>query len=185
MELGGRIRARRGGLGLTLQGLEARSGVSRAMLSEIERGAKNPSIKVVCQIAEGLGCTVSELLGEHVPAPPGPTVVRREERRVLVDPHSGVERHLLAPAFQQRGIEIVWYVIPPGGDTGAFPPHRPGVAEHITVVEGRLRCRLGGGELTLETGDSVSFAADIEHRFHNPGPAPCRYLLVIDSNQAR
>lgn len=183
MELSSNIRARRARLGLTLEALAARTGVSRAMLSEIERGAKNPTIKVVCQIAEGLGCTVSELLGEAAPAPP--LVVRRDERRLLVDPHSGVERQLLSPAFQRRGIEVLWYVIPPGQRVGAFPPHRPGVAEHITVVEGDLQCRLGAQELTLATGDSVAFQADVEHDFYNPGAAPCRFFLLIDSSQVQ
>jgi len=182
MNLGGNIRARRSSLGLTLDALSRRVGVSRAMLSDIERGAKNPTVKVASQIAEGLGCTVSQLLGE--PATGSPTLVRRDERRVLVDPRSGVERHLLSPAFQRRGIEVLWYVIPPGRGTGAFPPHRLGVEEHITVVQGRLECRFGSDEAGLAAGDSLFFPADVEHDFHNPGPEPCHYFLIIDSSRA-
>jgi transcriptional regulator with XRE-family HTH domain len=180
MDLSTRIRERRLALGLTLEGLAERTGVSRAMLSDIERGRKNPTVKLMAGIAEGLGCTVSALLGEGDGAPTEAiSVVRRDERRTLVDPRSGVERQVLAPALLQRGVEVIWYAIPPGQETGAFPPHRPGVEEHITVVEGRLRCTLAGRELTLETGDSVTFRADIVHNFANAGPAPCRYLLII------
>lgn len=185
MELGGTIRTRRARLGWTLDALAARAGVSRAMLSEIERGVKNPTIKVVCQIAAGLDCTVSSLLGEATPTAAEPRVTRRDERRVLIDPRSGVERHLLSPAFQGRGIEVLWYEIPPGAETGTFPPHRPGVAEHITLVEGGLHCRLGEHAVQLEAGDSVSFPADIPHAFGNPGTTPCRYVLIIDANHAR
>lgn len=186
MDLGGMIRARRGALGLTLDGLAGRSGVSRAMLSEIERGAKNPTIRIVCQIAEGLGMTVSELIGE-VPAPANaaPTIVQRGERRTLVDPRSGAERQSLSPAFQARGVEVLWYAIPPGAGTGAFPPHRPGVVEHITVVRGRLRCAIGARAVDLGEGDSIFFAADLPHGFDNPGPEACEYLLIIDSREAR
>src|SRR4051812_33336787 len=106
MELGQAIRDRRGALELTLEALAARAQVSRAMLSAIERGARNPTIKVLCQIAEGLHCSVSQLIGEQVAAEPDDlTVVRTGERRRLIDPQSGVERHGLAPSFLRRGIE--------------------------------------------------------------------------------
>lgn len=113
MDLGSNIRARRAKLGITLETLAKRTGVSRAMLSEIERDAKNPTIKVVCQIAEGLGCTVSQLLGEAEEPTHVMQVGRYGDRQILVDAHSGVERHLLSPAFQRRGIEVLWYLIPP------------------------------------------------------------------------
>jgi transcriptional regulator with XRE-family HTH domain len=180
MDLSAQIRERRLALGLTLEALASRTGVSRAMLSDIERGRKNPTVKLLAGIAEGLGCTVSALLGEDGGAPAEAiSVVRRDERRTLIDPRSGVARQAPAPALLHRGVEVVWYEIPVGQETGAFPPHRPGVEEHITVVEGRLRCLLGGHELTLETGDAVTFRADIVHNFANAGPAPCRYLLII------
>jgi transcriptional regulator with XRE-family HTH domain len=182
-ELGHAIRAKRTALNLTLEELAARAGVSRAMLSDIERDLKNPTIKVLCQIAEGLGCTVSYLLGEQPQkAVTNIQLVRKNERRILVDPQSGVERHLLAPALQHHGIEVLWYVIPPGCRTGAFPSHQHGVEEHITLVQGCLHCILGEQEVILEAGDSVFFPADVVHDFYNPGPESCHYFLVIDSS---
>lgn len=183
-ELGAAIRARRTSLGLTLETLAEQSGVSRAMLSDIERSVKNPTIKVLSQIAEALNCTVSYLLGEQQ----GKDferlhVLRKSERRVLVDPQSGVERHLLAPALQRHGLEVVWYEIPPGQRTGAFPPHQGGVVEHMTIVQGQVDCLLGEQEVKLEAGDSLFFNADIVHDFYNPGPEPCHYFLLIDSSK--
>lgn len=184
IDLGTNIRARRARLGLTLEALAGRTAVSRAMISDIERGVKSPTVRVVSQIAEGLGCTVSELLGEQVRSPETISILRRGERHVLVDPRSGVERQLLSPPFVRRGIEVVWYVIPSGQATGAFPPHRPEVEEHITVVQGCLQCRVGDREETLGSGDSMCFRADVPHDFRNPGPEPCHYLLIIDSSRA-
>jgi transcriptional regulator with XRE-family HTH domain len=181
VDLGRAIHARRGALSLTLNELAERAHVSRAMLSDIERGAKTPSIRVVCQIAEALDTPVSRLLGEQPAAPEAISVARAADQRRLIDPHSGVERRLLAPAFLRRGIEVVWYVIPPGQKTDIFPAHRHGVAEQITVIQGRLRCYLGAQEVTLDAGDSVAFNADVPHDFHNVGPEPCHYLLLIDS----
>lgn len=182
MELGEEIKARRVRHGLTLDGLAERTGVSRAMLSEIERGTKNPTIRVVCQIADGLGATVSELIGEGVPQESlAPSIVRAGERQTLVDPQSGVTRQLLAPAYLRHGVEVLWYNLPPGAATGSFPAHRPGVVEQITVVRGTLRCRLGGDEALLDAGDAIFFPADLPHSFANPGDEVCEYLLIIDS----
>src|SRR5215208_1843138 len=89
------IRARRQQLGLTLQQLARRSGVSAAMLSEVERGQKSPTLRVAAQIAEGLECAVSDLLDEELGS--RLVVQRRRERRRLVEKGSGIERHLLAP----------------------------------------------------------------------------------------
>jgi len=184
-DLGSSIRARRAGLGLSLEALAGRSGISRAMLSAVERGAKNPTIKVVCQIAEALGCTVSELLGEpEHDLPEMVEVVRGAEQAVLIDPQTGAERRLLAPAFVRHGIEILRYTIPPGGTTGPFPPHRRGVHEHMTVVTGSVVCCLGETRVSLAAGDSASFPADVSHTFHNSGDEPVQYFLVIDSSRA-
>src|SRR4051794_24291762 len=110
------------------------------MLSEIERGVKNPTIRVVCQIAEGLETTVSALIGE-APARDErlPVVVRRAERQTLVDPQSGVERQLLSPAYQGRGVEVLWYRIPAGESTGPLPAARAGAAWLIVIAQGTPR----------------------------------------------
>jgi transcriptional regulator with XRE-family HTH domain len=180
--LGGAVRQWRLTLGLTLDGLAARSGVSRAMLSDVERGAKSPTIRVLCQIAEGLGCSVSDLLS----GPPGDrpndvvSILRAPDRPVLVDPDSGVERRLLSPNPRRAGVEVVLYVVPPGRETGEFPPHRPGTREHVTVMRGELVGRIGEIEIGLSTGDSAAFPADVPHGFRNPAAEPCEFLLVID-----
>ncbi len=179
MNIGTTIRARRNQLNLTLEALAERTGVSRAMLSEIERGNKNPTIRVVVQIAGALDCSVSELIGEQIRETSGQAaVVRREERRTLVDPQTGVERQSLSPALLRLGAEVVWYVVPPGQSAGPFSPHPPSIVEHITIMRGALRCHLADEEIKLREGDAVSFRADVEHEFHNDGAEPCQYLLV-------
>jgi quercetin dioxygenase-like cupin family protein len=110
-------------------------------------------------------------------------VVRHGQQSVLVDPQTGVERRLLVPAFVRRGIEILRYTIPAAGVTGAFPPHRSGVHEHVTVVTGSVVCCLGQESIRLEAGDSVSFPANVVHSFRNPRDETCEYFLVIDSSR--
>lgn len=186
MDLGNTIRARRTELGMTLDALASKSRVSRAMLSDIEREAKSPTVRVLSQIAMGLGCTISELLGEPAPKQNQDLqVLRKSQRQVLVEPQSGVERHTLAPVLLRHGIELNWLVVPPGESTGVFPPQPSGTLEHITLVRGALRCRLGSNEIALEEGDSLTFPADVEHSFSNPEKKPARGFLVIDGSHKR
>ena len=177
--LGGRVRELRGRRGLTLEDLAGRSGVSRAMISKLERGEKNPTLVVAAKLAEGLGVTLSQLVG--IEERREVVVVPREGRMVMRDPETGFERQLLSPAFVGRGVEFVRNEIPEGSTSGEFPPHRKGVAEYVVVERGRLRAVLGGEEYVLEEGDALYFEADVAHRFDNAGVGRCSYYLVISS----
>ncbi len=177
--LGARVRELRGRLGLTLEALAGRSGVSRAMISKLERGEKNPTLVVAAKLAEGLGVTLSQLVG--IEERREVVVVPREGRMVMRDPETGFERQLLSPTFVGRGVEFVRNEIPEGSTSGEFPPHRKGVAEYIVVERGRLRAVLGGEEYLLDEGDAVFFEADVTHRFDNAGAGRCSYYLVISS----
>jgi len=180
MGFGTNVKQTRKQKNFTLQELATRSGVSRSMLSEIEREGKNPTLQVACQIAEALDMALSQLLGEHKRQEA--IVIRQEQRLIYRDEQSGIERHLLSPSFPSRGIEFILNIIPPGQESGTFPSHRPGVKEHIVVVQGKLQVVLGKNTAyELGTGDSIYFEADREHRFVNIGDLACHYYLVIDS----
>jgi transcriptional regulator with XRE-family HTH domain len=177
--LGERVRILRRERGLTLNLLAERSGVSRAMISKLERGEKNPTLVVAAKVAEGLGVSLSQLVG--VEERREVVVVPRERRMIMRDPGTGFERQLLSPSFGGRGIEFIWSVVPEGSSSGEFPPHRRGVEEYVVVEKGRLRAVLGGEDYLLEEGDTLYFEADISHRFDNAGEGECSYYLVIDS----
>src|SRR5215211_4048228 len=177
--LGGRVRELRRGRGLTLEELAELSGVSRAMISKLERGEKNPTLVVAAKLAEGLGVTLSQLAGMEERREV--VVVPRERRMGMRDPETGFERQLLSPNFVGRGVEFIRNEIPEGSTAGEFPPHRKGVEEHIVVERGRLRAMLGGEAYLLREGDAVYFEADVPHRFDNAGEGECSYYLVISS----
>ena len=177
--VGARVRELRGARGLTLEELAGRSGVSRAMISKLERGEKNPTLVVAAKLAEGFEMTLSQLVGMEERREV--VVVPRERRMVMRDPETGFERQLLSPSFGGRGVEFVRNVVPEGSTSGEFPPHRRGVEEYIAVEEGRLRAVIGGEEYLLEEGDALYFEADVAHRFDNAGDGECSYYLVIVS----
>jgi len=175
--LGERVRALRRERGWTLEYLAERSGVSRAMISKLERGEKNPTLVVAAKVAEGLGVSLSRLVG--IEKRRRVVVVPREARMVMRDPETGFERQLLSPRF--GGLEFIRNVVPESSTSGEFPPHRRGVEEYVVVERGRLRVVLGGEEYVLEEGDAAYFEADVAHRFDNAGAGECSYYLVIDS----
>jgi transcriptional regulator with XRE-family HTH domain len=177
--VGGRVRALRRERGWTLELLAERSGVSRAMISKLERGEKNPTLVVAAKVAEGLGVSLSQLVG--IEERREVVVVPRGRRMVMRDPETGFERQLLSPSFGGRGVEFIRNVVPEGSTSGEFPPHRRGVEEYVVVEKGHLRAVLGGEEYLLDEGDAAYFEADVAHRFDNAGEGECSYYLVIDS----
>jgi transcriptional regulator with XRE-family HTH domain len=181
-QLGKRVRELRRGRGLTLDGLAELSGVSRAMISKLERGEKNPTLVVAAKLAEGLGVTLSRLAG--IEDRREVVVVPKERCMLMRDPETGFERQLLSPNFVGLCVEFLRDRIPEGSTSGEFPPHRRGVEEHIVVERGSLRAIVGGEEYLLEEGDAVYFEADVPHRFDNAGAGECTYYLVISSRMA-
>ena len=177
--LGEHVRALRRERGLTLDLLAESSGVSRAMISKLERGEKNPTVVVAAKVAEGLGVSLSQLVG--VEEKREVVVVPRERRMVMRDPITGFERQLLSPSFGGRGIEFIRNVVPEGSSSGEFPPYHRAVEEYVVVERGRLRAVLGGEDYLLEEGDALYFEADVPHRFDNAGKGECSFYLVIDS----
>jgi transcriptional regulator with XRE-family HTH domain len=177
--LGERVRALRRERGWSLEVLAQRSGVSRAMISKLERGEKNPTLVVAAKVAEGLGMNLSELVG--VEEKRKVVVVPRGKGMTMRDPETGFERQLLSPSLGGRGVEFMRNVVPEGSTSGELPPHRRGVEEYVVVERGRLRAVLGGVEYVLEEGDAAYFEADVAHRFDNAGAGECSYYLVIDS----
>jgi transcriptional regulator with XRE-family HTH domain len=180
--VGERVRVLRRQRGWTLEALAERSGVSRAMISKLERGEKNPTLVVAAKVAEGLGVSLSQLVG--IEARRQVVVVPWERRMTMRDPQTGFERQLLSPSFGGRGLEFIRNVVPEGSTSGEFPPHRRGVEEYLVVEKGRLRAVLGGEEYVLDEGDAAYFEADVPHRFDNVGEGECSYYLVIDSRRS-
>ena len=181
-KLGSRVRELRRRKGQTLNELAEASGVSRAMISKVERGEKNPTLVVAAGISEGLGVTLSQLVG--IEERREVVVVPRDRRMVMRDPETGFQRQLLSPTFGNRAIEFIRNVIPKNSTSGEFPPHKRGVQEYVVVEKGRLAAILDGEEHVLEEGDALYFEADVTHRFDNLGVGDCSYYLVIDSGRA-
>lgn len=175
---GSRVRALRDAAGMTLEQLARSSGVSRAMLSKVERGEKSPTIGIASRIARSLQASLTDLTGD--PATVGTTVVlRRADRAVFRDPETGFERHLVSPAKGSGRVEVVYHYLPAGTSTGMLPPFPAGTEKQIVVTLGHLILQFKDSKVHLDPGDSLFFVADVEHGLINSTDEPCGYYVVI------
>jgi transcriptional regulator with XRE-family HTH domain len=182
VELGRRMRDERRRRGLSLEELAARAGVSRSMLSDVERGGKVPTVLVLDRIATGLDTSIARLLGAERAA--RVVLLRRDEQDVAHDP-SGWERVILSPVLPGVEFELMRTTIPGGVDAGAFSPHAPGSREYLAMERGTLRLTIDGTPYTLRAGDSVYYAGDCWHAFANPGKTACVYYLAMELGRHR
>jgi transcriptional regulator with XRE-family HTH domain len=176
--LGARIRSERLALGLSLDALANRAGISRSMLSAVEAAEKAPTVLVLHKIASGLGTSMSRLLGEE--RADRLILLTREDQIVARDP-SGWARRNLAPVLPGVEFELMRTTIPPGVDAGTFPPHAMGSREYVAVERGTLRLTIDGADHLLKQGDSIYYAGDCTHGFNNPGDEECVYYLALEA----
>ena len=177
-EVGVRLRQLRTGAGLTLDGLSKASGVSRAMLSKVERGEKSPTLPVFVRIATGLGVSLSRLMGAETTAAET-AIVRAGKRLTYQDPETGFERQILSPNHIDNGIELLLHRIPPGQSSGVLPVYATTTEKLLVVHEGRLTVHAGDSRYDLDTGDSLYFEVRDPYQFVNNGTSWCSYYLVI------
>ncbi|MCK2219210.1 XRE family transcriptional regulator [Actinomadura sp. ATCC 31491] len=180
-ELGQRVRGERRARGLSIERLAELSGISRSMVSEVERGAKTPTVLVLDRLATALGTSIARLLDE--PAHSALRVLRHAEQRVLRDP-SGWERRVLSPVLGDVEFEFMRTTIGPGVDAGEFAPHAPGSREYLAVERGSLRLTINGRPYVLDPGDSIYYPGDCRHAYANDGATDCVYYLAMELGAA-
>ncbi|MDB5620138.1 XRE family transcriptional regulator [Tardiphaga sp.] len=178
-DFGDRVRILREQAGLTLEGFSKLSGVSRAMLSKVERGEKSPTIGLARRIALALNTSFSMLLGDDDTPRRAFAVVRKDQRQVFRDAKTGFERMLLSPVMAGMAVEVVLHHLPPKTSTGKLPAYPSGTSKHVLATHGSVTVRTKDTDTVLNEGDSLYFEVDVEHWFENRTARRCEYYLVI------
>jgi len=178
-----RVRELRTHRGLTLDGLAERSGVSRSMLSLVERGQSSPTAAVLDRLAAGLGVTIASLFGEGARADASPLSLRTDQASWR-DPETGYQRRNLSPAGYPSPIELVEVRLPSGArvayDGGLT--RAVGISQQVWLIEGSLELTVGDVAHRLEAGDCLAMGLDGAVTFRNPGPAEARYLVALTAD---
>jgi len=172
------IRQRREALSLSVNDLAERSGVSRAMISKIERVEASPTAALLGRLCNALGMTLSSLIASAEATPSFP-LARAKAQPVWRDPETGLRRTMVSPMNSGSRTEIVQIELPPGAAVEYERQQVSHYEQHILVLDGTLSLNTEGQDITLEAGDCLFRHVGAAHRFANEARRTCRYLVVI------
>jgi transcriptional regulator with XRE-family HTH domain len=183
--LAARLRGLRTEHGFTLDALAERSGVSRSMISLIERCESSPTANVLDKLAAGLGVTLASLFADEKRIDATP-LARRADHRVWRDPETGYVRRNLSPPGFPSAIELVEVVLPPKAHVAYDTAFRsPAIDQQIWMLEGSVRISVGDTTHDLAAGDCLAMRLDRLIAFRNPTARPARYLVALTTAAMR
>ncbi len=172
-----RIRTLRAAKKWSLEALAKASGVSRSMLSQIERNEVNPTLAVLLSIGRAFGVGLSELV-ESGEAPSTMKVIRHDDRQFHYRTAKDHSIRTLSPLNLEKEVEFYEVQLQPNGALRSAA-HYKGTREFLTVQKGKVRVESAGETVDLAKGDSVSYQADVPHAIMNQGAGEAMVFLVV------
>jgi transcriptional regulator with XRE-family HTH domain len=165
--------------GLSLDELSRQAGVSKSMLSQIERAQANPTVAVVWRLANALGVDIGSLLGDQPRlAVPAISIVHAHGTPSLRSPDGLCDLHILGPIELAGNFE--WYTLSiQAGGVLESEAHEHGTREHLTVMTGSLEVSTGGEQQRIKQGETARYAVDRKHAIRNPTKSTATALLVV------
>ena len=174
--VGSNLRRVRTSRGLSLERLAKASGVSRAMLGQIELGRSVPTISLLWKVAKALEVPFATLLGSSRTA--GAVVMHAENAKVLASKTGAFTSRALFPFTPERKVEFYELRLGPNGVEVA-EPHAPGTQENLIVQQGVVDILVGSACHRLGPGDAILFEADLPHGYRNAGADEAVMYLVM------
>lgn len=172
-----RIRDLRQQAGWSLDVLSKACGVSRSMLSQIEREQANPTLAVTVKIASAFGLNVTELF-QYSARTPNIDVVRAADPSHIFREDPDCTIRTLSPLNLEKDVELYEVRLTPEGALKSAP-HFEGTREFLTVQKGSVRVVSDQEETVLGRGDSASYKADVPHEILNDGRGEASVILVV------
>jgi transcriptional regulator with XRE-family HTH domain len=176
LAVGPNLRRLRTTRGLSLERLARASGVSRAMLGQIELGQSTPTIGVLWKIARSLNVPFSALISAQTGDQT--RVLESTRAKVLKSADGSFTSRALFPFDQPRTVEFYELCLAPLSVEKA-EGHPPGTTENLVVTSGTLEMTVAGKHYLLGTGDAIQFTADTNHEYRNPGDTEAVMYLVM------
>jgi len=172
-----RVRELRQKRNWTLEQMSAACGVSRSMLSQIERNQANPTLAVAYRIAQALQMSLADL----VEAPGSAStidVIRADDRTYHYRSDDDCQIRTLSPLHLEKDVEFYELLLQAGGKL-VSSPHFEGTREFLTVQKGTVRVVSGDDESELNRGDSAHYRVDVPHAIYNTGRGEAVAFLVV------
>jgi transcriptional regulator with XRE-family HTH domain len=167
---------------LSIADLAKASGVSRAMISRVERGAAQPTAALLSRIATALGLTLSELIARAEGSQQ--RLARREDQPLWTDPATGYTRRTVSPPAR-NGLELIDVELPAGAQVSYSAATFGLIDQQIWVITGHLRFAEGADIHDLYAGDCLQLGIPADCTFVNPTDMACRYLVVLHKLSSR
>jgi len=174
-----RLRAARKAKGVSMDAVAGISGVSRSMVSQIERGESSPTVATLWNLTQALGVDFAGLLEAKLE--PAIDVTRGAAAPVMTGHGHGVRIRILSPAETVGDHEVYDISFQPGAAL-VSAPHSAGCREHLTVIEGSLRVVSGAEEAEIGQGDTARYFADRDHAIHCVGAVVARAILIVQGS---
>jgi transcriptional regulator with XRE-family HTH domain len=175
IDVGGRLRELRQGIGVSMRALARMSGLSANALSMIERGRTSPSVSTLYKLASAIGVPITAFFREEPTQ--SEVVFQKANERTRVPFNRGLWEGLGGEAFIGR-VEPFMLTLESGASSGPFGIVHSG-HEFVYCTRGQLRYEIENEHYSLEQGDSLLFAADLRHRWRNPGKTVTNLLVVL------
>ncbi len=176
-DLGRRVKKLRGDRGWSLEELSSASGVSRSMLSEIERQRANPTLSVAYRIARAFGLTLQDLI-ESADSASAIQAIRANDTAQVFRKDKQCQIRTLSPLNLEKDVEFYEVRLPPGGALRS-QAHIDGTREFLTVEKGGVELHSANSRETLAKGDSATYRADVAHAILNSGRHEAVLFLVV------
>ncbi|TNE45682.1 MAG: XRE family transcriptional regulator [Sphingomonadales bacterium] len=177
-EFGRRVAVMRRTHKITLEQLADRSGVSRSMLSQIERGKANPTLAVAARIADAFGLSIVHLIEEDI-RPSLVEVVDANDEQAIFSERNGCRLRTLTPLHMEKHVEFYELTFAPGGELDS-DAHFAGTRELLTISSGSVDLSVGPEPARrLGRGDTAHYPADRKHRIVNTSEGETVCFLVV------
>jgi transcriptional regulator with XRE-family HTH domain len=174
--IGRNLKRLRQARGYSMEQLAKRSGVSRAMLSQVEHGRSVPTIGLLWKIASALDVPFSTLTSQS--DTPGTVVLKAAEGKILSSRDGKFVSRALFPFHNERRVEFYELTLKRGAIEKA-DPHAAGTMENLVVSVGEVEIGTATGTYHLSPGDAIVFEADIPHSYRNVGAVDAIMFLVM------
>lgn len=162
--------------GYSLEKTAELTGVSKAMLGQIERGESNPTVTTLKKISTGLELSFTSLMNEDISSV---KIIKKNELEPVYENNKNVEVYPIVPFNFDKQFEVYLTILHPGAYYIA-DPHNEGVKEHITVNQGTLEVELDNITYSISTDETIIFDGNKQHIYKNQGDTIVKCIMIIN-----
>ncbi len=174
-----RVSRMRSDAGISLESLAEKSGVSKSMISLIERAETSATAVVLDRIAAALGCSLTTFFENDVTSPD--PLSKRAAQSTWRDPESGYVRRMLSPPYFDSPIDMIEVTFPARARVAYAATHGRDLHQQIWIISGAMEIQVGDTSYALAAGDCLATKVGEPIVYTNPHTKDARYIVALTS----